>query len=154
MIKHGLKKMKNKIVIKFKKLSDSATIPKRGSAVAAGYDLTVDTIEKTYDHIRYNSNIAVEIPKGYVGLLYPRSSVYKQNLMLTNGVGVIDSDYRGPIMAVFQRMQEGRTSYDGYKLGERFAQLVIMPIPEVEYIEAEELSVTERGTGGYGSTGK
>lgn len=140
--------------IKFKKLSETAVAPFQGSKFAAGFDLTVDELEFSNDQIKYNSNIAVEIPEGCVGLLFPRSSVYKHHILLTNSVGVIDSDYRGPIKAVFQREEAIRYKISGYRVGERFAQLVIVPNPKVEYIEAEELSETTRGTGGYGSTGK
>ena len=89
--------------------------------------------------------------QGYFGLAVPRSSNSKKDLLLTNSVGVIDSGYRGEVIAVFKK-----TKYlaEAYKVGERFAQLVILPYPEIELEEAEELSVTERGTGGYGSTGK
>lgn len=136
--------------IKFKKLSETAVAPIHGSEFAAGFDLTVDTCEicGANSYFTYNSNIAVEIPEGHVGLLFPRSSIYRCDLSLTNSVGVIDSDYRGPIKAVF------KGSHPYYKVGERFAQLVIVPNPKVEYAEAEELSETTRGTGGYGSTGK
>lgn len=100
--------------------------------------------------MRVHSGIAVEIPKGYAGFLFPRSGVYKTWSYLTNCVGVIDSDYRGEVCAIFSTF----TGKKFYQVGERFAQLVILPVPEVEYIEAEELSSTERGAGGYGSTGK
>lgn len=140
--------------IRFKKLSETAVAPFQGSKFAAGFDLTVDELEFSNDQIKYNSNIAVEIPEGYVGLLFPRSSVYKHHILLTNSVGVIDSDYRGPIKAVFQREEAIRYKISGYKVGERFAQLIIVQNPSVKYIESDTLSETERGDKGYGSTGK
>lgn len=140
--------------IRFKKLSETAVAPFQGSKFAAGFDLTVDELEFSNDQIKYNSNIAVEIPEGYVGLLFPRSSVYKHHILLTNSVGVIDSDYRGPIKAVFQREEAIRYKISGYKVGERFAQLIIVKNPSVKYIESDTLSETERGDKGYGSTGK
>lgn len=140
--------------IKFKKLSGTAVAPFQGSKFAAGFDLTVDELEFSNDQIKYNSNIAVEIPEGYVGLLFPRSSVYKHHILLTNSVGVIDSDYRGPIKAVFQREEAIRYKISGYRVGERFAQLIIVKNPSVKYIESDTLSETERGDKGYGSTGK
>lgn len=140
--------------IRFKKLSETAVAPFQGSKFAAGFDLTVDELEFSNDQIKYNSNIAVEIPEGYVGLLFPRSSVYKHHILLTNSVGVIDSDYRGPIKAVFQREEAIRCKISGYRVGERFAQLIIVQNPSVKYIESDTLSETERGDKGYGSTGK
>lgn len=140
--------------IRFKKLSETAVAPFQGSKFAAGFDLTVDELEFSDDQIKYNSNIAVEIPEGYVGLLFPRSSVYKHHILLTNSVGVIDSDYRGPIKAVFQREEAIRYKISGYRVGERFAQLIIVKNPSVKYIESDTLSETERGDKGYGSTGK
>lgn len=140
--------------IRFKKLSETAVAPFQGSKFAAGFDLTVDELEFSDDQIKYNSNIAVEIPEGYVGLLFPRSSVYKHHILLTNSVGVIDSDYRGPIKAVFQREEAIRYKISGYRVGERFAQLIVVQNPSVKYIESDTLSETERGDKGYGSTGK
>lgn len=140
--------------IRFKKLSETAVAPFQGSKFAAGFDLTVDELEFSNDQIKYNSNIAVEIPEGYVGLLFPRSSVYKHHILLTNSVGVIDSDYRGPIKAVFQREEAIRYKISGYRVGERFAQLIVVQNPSVKYIESDTLSETERGDKGYGSTGK
>jgi dUTP pyrophosphatase len=98
----------------------------------------------------YHTGLAVEIPDGYVGLLFPRSSIYKKSLMATNSVGVIDSGYRGEIMMVLKATTDVVPAV--YKEGERFAQLVIVPIPEIEVVEAEELSESDRGENGYGST--
>ena len=92
----------------------------------------------------------MEIPPGHVGLVFPRSSCYKHGMLLSNCVGVIDSDYRGEVTAVFL----GTHDDVSYEIGDRIAQLVIMPIPAVKFVEAEELSETQRGTGGYGSTGR
>ena len=140
--------------IKFKKLSENAVMPKRGSQWAAGYDLTA--ISKRWNREfsvwEYGTGIAVEIPEGYAGFLFPRSSIYKTGFTLTNGVGLIDCDYRGEIMAKFADTYLG--DVEGYEVGDRIGQLVILPVPEVEYVEVDELSETVRGTGGYGSTGK
>lgn len=136
--------------IKFKKLVPEAIVPKKGTEYSAGYDLTAVSV--TYlpsGHIKYGTGIAVEIPDGYVGLLFPRSSVYKTETMLANSVGVIDADYRGEIMAIFNNCGER-----SYQVGDRIVQLIIMPYPSITYIEADELSTTVRGNGGYGSTGK
>lgn len=137
--------------IKFKKMNPNAVIPKQGTAGAAGFDLTAVSIEKNETMFKYDTGIAVEIPPGYVGLVFPRSSVCKTGLSLANSVGVIDSDFRGSISLVFYKNTQCIVPYWP---GDRIGQLVIVPIPEVEYVEVEELSETERGAGGYGSTGK
>lgn len=154
--------------IRFKKLNDKAVMPTKAHPTDAGYDL-VATSEKYEDNgvICYGTGIAVEIPEGYVGLIFPRSSNAKKDLLLTNSVGVIDSGYRGEIMAKFRPVpvpeRYGNDCMSGFRnvyyaceyyVGDRIAQLIIMPIPEVEFEEADELSDSERGTGGYGSTGK
>lgn len=137
--------------VKVKKLVENAVIPTYAKEGDAGLDLTATGIEINNDKVTYGCGLAIEIPKGYVGLLFPRSSNSKKDLLLTNSVGVIDSGYRGEITAVFKKIEY---LAEAYKVGERFAQLVILPYPEIELEESEELSATERGTGGYGSTGK
>ena len=137
--------------VKVKKLVENAVIPHYAKEGDAGLDLTATSVEVKGDKVTYSCGLAIEIPKGYVGLLFPRSSNSKKDLLLTNSVGVIDSGYRGEITAVFKKIEYLAKVY---KVGERFAQLVILPYPEIELEEAEELSVTKRGTGGYGSTGK
>ena len=137
--------------IKFKKLNQNAVIPKQGTTGAAGFDLTAVSIEKNETMLKYDTGIAVEIPPGYVGLVFPRSSVCKTGLFLANSVGVIDSDYRGSISLVFYKPS---VCIVPYLPGDRIGQLVIVPIPAVEFVEVDELSETERGAGGYGSTGK
>lgn len=102
----------------------------------------------------YHTGIAVEIPRGYVGMLFPRSSIYKKTLTQTNCVGVIDADYRGEVLVKFAlRYHSEIKSPRLYDLGERIVQLVIVPVPEVAWLEAESLSETARGEGGYGSSG-
>lgn len=138
--------------VKIKRLDRSAVIPKYAKDGDAGLDLTATAykVNEKGQYI-YTSDIALEIPDGYVGLLFPRSSICKKDLEMTNSVGVIDSNYRGPIKSVFNPTCEDPEIYE---LGERFAQLIIIPYPKIEFEEVEELSETERGTGGYGSTGK
>lgn len=140
-----------KLKIKFKKLNPNAVIPKQGTAGAAGFDLTAVSIEKYETTLKCDTGIAVEIPPGYVGLVFPRSSVCKTGLSLANSVGVIDSDFRGSISLVFYIPA---MCIVPYWPGDRIGQLVIVPIPAVEFVESEELSETERGSGGYGSTGR
>lgn len=135
--------------IRFKKLHPDAKAPYQATTGSAGFDLVAVSKERAdYYHTRYGTGIAVEIPAGHVGLLFPRSSCYTQGMLLSNCVGVIDSDYRGEITAVFI----GTHKEYCYQIGDRICQMIVMPIPEVEFIEAEELTETERGTGGYGST--
>nr|DAQ95702.1 MAG TPA: dUTPase [Caudoviricetes sp.] len=137
--------------VKIKRLDKSAVIPKYAKDGDAGLDLTVTAykVNEKGQYV-YTSDLALEIPDGYVGLLFPRSSICKKDLEMTNSVGVIDSNYRGPIKSVFNPTCEDPEIYE---LGERFAQLIIIPYPKIEFEEVEELSETNRGTGGYGSTG-
>ena len=137
--------------VKVKKLVENAVIPHYAKEGDAGLDLTATSVEIKDDKVTYGCGLAFEIPKGYVGLLFPRSSNADKDLLLTNSVGVIDSGYRGEITAVFKKIEY---LAEAYKVGERFAQMIILPYPEIELEEAEELSVTERGSKGYGSTGK
>jgi dUTP pyrophosphatase len=139
------------VKVKVKKLKQSASIPRKATEGSAGFDLTVNNIkyDPKYKVWEYGCGLAFEIPKGYAGLLFMRSSVYKTGHSMKNSVGVIDCDFTGEIKAIFSDKDT-----PGYKLGNRFAQLVITPIPEIEFEEVSELSETERGSGGFGSTGK
>ena len=139
--------------IKVKRLNELAMLPTKAHATDAGFDLYATS--KTYDNdgnVVYGCGLAFEIPEGYMGLVFPRSSNAKKSLLLSNSVGVIDAGYRGEVTAKFKRLYP--ISQGEYAIGERFAQLIIMPIPAVEFVEAEELSESERGVGGYGSSGK
>lgn len=138
--------------VKIKKLHKDAVIPKYGKPGDAGVDLTAISEEWNDDNsiVTYGTGLSVEIPEGHVGLLFPRSSVYKTTLSLANCVGVIDSGYRGEIMFKFRYLEEGMV----YDVGDRVGQLIIMPYPQVEFEEVEDLTDSERGEGGFGSTGK
>ena len=139
--------------IRIKKLKDNAVVPKYAKFGDAGLDLVAtDIINKEPFQITYGTGLAMEIPEGYVGLVFPRSSIRKYDLSLTNCVGVIDSGYRGEIQATFRR-HKGIGSID-YEVGDKIAQIIIVPYPQIEFIETDELSETERGTGGFGSSGK
>lgn len=143
--------------LKFKRLKDSAVLPIRGTKGAAGIDLTCTNITTTLNEANqlmlvYHTDLSVEIPKGYVGLLVPRSSIWKKSLMLTDSLGIIDSDFRGEIVAIMKATTDTVPAI--YKQGERFCQLVILKKPEYTIKEVEELSKTERGEGGFGSTGQ
>ena len=138
------------IIIKFTK-EPGALNPKQSHEGDAGFDLFVLSIERVRENaVIVHSGIHVEIPYGYQGELRARSSVHKTNAILSNGVGTIDAGYRGEVKAVFYH--EGNDL--PFEVGERFAQLVIMPVPAVEYVEVMELSESERGERGYGSTGQ
>ena len=172
--------------VKVKKLSENAVVPTYGKPGDAGQDLTA--ITKHFDaegNAVYGTGLAFEIPEGFVGLLFPRSSNAKKDLLLTNSVGVIDSGYRGEVMFKFKPaaffaddawaepgtignvsqtfdytiLPKGHNqSHDYepefYEVGDRVGQIIIMPYPQVTFEEVSELSSTERGEGGYGSTGK
>jgi dUTP pyrophosphatase len=145
--------MNEGVLVKVKKLDPNAVIPSYSKVGDAGMDLTITKeIENTSFSVSYGFGIAMEIPKGYVGLVFPRSSVRNQELILSNCVGVIDSGYRGELQATFKKTQ-GLDSIK-YKVGERGAQIVILPYPTIYMTEVPELSDTERGTRGFGSTGK
>ena len=137
--------------VKIKKLHENAIIPKYAKSGDAGLDLTA--ISETWNEdntiVTYDTGLAIEIPEEYVGLLFPRSSVSKTSLILSNSVGVIDSGYRGTIMCKYRYPEEGLV----YDVGDRIAQLIIIPYPQIEFEEVEELSETERGSGSYGHTG-
>lgn len=191
--------------VKFKKLVPEAVTPSKAHPTDAGFDLTATS--RVFDedgNATYGFGLAVEIPAGYMGLIFPRSSIAVRDLALSNSIGVIDSSYRGEIKAKFKPtllfidrdiapahvdidedgvahfkdsdqtdirtqqvsfhgrdgnypdVQEGCSPFPPrvYRVGERIAQLVIMPYPEVKFVESWELSDSDRGTGGYGSTGK
>lgn len=139
--------------VRFKKLDKRAVAPIKAHATDAGFDLTAISVSE--DGVRgivsYGTGLAVEIPEGHVGLIFPRSSIYKKSLSLSNSVGVIDSGYRGEIMLKFRIEQPHIMRYP---VGERIGQLIIIPYPEIEFEEAEELDNSDRGEGGFGSTGK
>lgn len=136
--------------LKFKKLDKNAVLPNYATDGSAGLDLTATSMK--YDdklqRFIYGTGLAVEIPKGYVGLLFPRSSVRKYSLSLSNCVGVIDSDYRGEMMATFNTTQTGTGKI--YDVGDKCVQLIIIAAPKFEVEEVEELTNTERGTKGHG----
>lgn len=180
--------------IKIKKLNDKAVIPTYAHAADAGLDLTATSIKHDFgkDVFIYGTGLAVEIPEGYVGLLFPRSSNRNTEAYMTNHVGVIDSNYRGEILVCYKNRtttnianeisdiaidlyelidnNDEFNNYDGiieniseinrnavkqpYDVGDRIAQLIIIPYPHIEFEEVDELSDTDRGANGHGSTGR
>jgi len=170
--KFEITESKNSLNVKFKKLHPDAVTPTYAKDGDAGLDLTATTINAKNNYIQYGTGIAVEIPMGYVGLVFPRSSITKMaaGVSLKNSVGIIDSGYRGEIMLRFDvpssphrtddygdneyiDIYNDDVSFDIPKVGERIGQLIILPYPTIELEEVEELSNTERGEGGFGSTG-
>ena len=140
------------VLVKVKKLVPEAVVPSYSKVGDAGMDLTITReIENTSFSVSYGFGIAMEIPEGHVGLIFPRSSVRNQELILSNCVGVIDSGYRGELQATFKKTN-GLDSIK-YKVGERGAQIIILPYPTVYMTEVPELSDSDRGVGGFGSTG-
>lgn len=140
--------------LKIKKLAENAVIPTYGSEYAAGADLYSCEGELTFapgETKMVHTGLAMQIPVGYVGLVYARSGIAsKRGLAPANKVGVVDSDYRGEVMvALHNHSSEPQT----IAAGERIAQMVIAPYLTVNYVETDTLDDTERGTGGFGSTG-
>jgi dUTP pyrophosphatase len=151
-VKVNMNKQFNGLTVKYKKLTENAVEPKYAKHGDAGLDLTITSvISETDTNITYGFGVSVEIPYGYVGLLFPRSSIRNFQIILSNCVGVIDSGYRGEIQATFKKTNTEATSY---QINERGAQLIILPYPQIKMVEADELSSTERGDKGYGSSGK
>ena len=141
--------------IKFKRLTENAIAPVKAHAADAGFDLTCSSITTEINErgqliIVYHTGLAFEIPEGYFGALVPRSSIANKTLTLTNCIGVIDAGYRGEVMAKMKATTDVIPAV--YKEGERFAQLLILPVPEVQFEESTELSESDRGEDGYGST--
>lgn len=142
--------------LKFNRLKDTAVLPIRAHEGDAGLDLTCTSVSTEVNEcgqviIVYHTDLAVEIPEGFVGLLFPRSSIYKKALSVTNSVGVIDSGYRGEIMMKMRSTTDVVPAI--YKPGERFCQLVIVPyLKDITVVESVELAESDRGTDGYGST--
>ena len=136
--------------VKVMKLDAGAIIPKYAKPGDAGMDLyaTSESFDEHGNYV-YGTGLAMEIPEGHVGLIFPRSSISKTAHSLLNAVGVIDSGYRGEIMMKFDINTHNSPVY---KVGERVAQIIILPYPQIEFEEAWELSNTERGKGGFGST--
>lgn len=138
--------------VKIKRLSQDAVIPKYSKSGDAGLDLTAVAKSETDLYVEYDTGLSVAIPEGYVGLLFPRSSVSNYHLNLANSVGVVDSNYRGPIKARFKKTTNGPYA-NLYNVGDRVAQLIIIPYPSIELEEVDELDETNRGAGGFGSSG-
>lgn len=139
--------------VKFKKLVPHAVEPTQANSSDAGYDLTATSV--TYPSISDGiyteicTGLAFEIPKGYVGLVFPRSSISKTKHFLRNSVGVIDSGYRGEVKLRFSTDETNSS----YQVGDRVGQIVFVRLPKIELTESTDLSDSQRNTGGFGSSG-
>ena len=141
--------------VKFKKLHNDAKIPSYAHDTDAGLDLTAVSFTQEFDKsnklvLVYHTGLAVEIPEGYVGLIFMRSSVSNKSISLTNAVAVIDSGYRGELLLKYKITTDSLPTI--YQPGEKIGQLIIIPYPKINPIEAEELSSSDRNERGFGST--
>ncbi len=134
--------------IKIKKLCDEAKVPCYFCNGDAGMDVYAVSKEVKDKYIEYGTGLAFEIPESHVCLIFPRSSLSKKDLVLANHVGVLDSGYRGELKFRFKKLGE-----EVYEVGDRIGQIIIIPYPKVEFEEVDELSETDRGSGGFGSSG-
>lgn len=142
--------------VKFTKLDPRATVPTYGSASAAGADLYAMSGEDIeilpHQTVMIHTGLAMELPEGYCGLIFARSGIAsKRGLAPANKVGVVDSDYRGEFMVALHNHSDAPAVVAG---GERIAQLVITPYLRAEFVESDALTETDRGAGGFGSTGR
>lgn len=146
---------KSPLKIKFKKKDEQSKLPVKGSAHAACFDVFAHSVKiERPNKMTIGLGFSTEIPVGYKGIIVPRSSISKTNWMLANSMGVIDADYRGEWMLVLKCLGEMIYEPVPYGIGERCAQIYFEKIEDFEIEEVDELSDTERGEGGFGSTGK
>lgn len=138
--------------IKIKKLSKDAVIPSYAKIGDVGLDLTAVSISYANNYIEYGTGLAIEIPEGFGGFIFPRSSICNYNLTLCNSVGVIDSNYRGEIKLRFKTPYNHQV-YKAYGIGDRIGQLIIMPIPKIKLQVVDDLDITTRNSLGFGSSG-
>lgn len=142
--------------VRFIKLDDRAVVPTYGSASAAGADLYAlageNIVIPPHKTVMIHTGLAMELPEGYCGLIFARSGIAtKRGLAPANKVGVVDSDYRGEFMVALHNHSDESATIAG---GERIAQLVITPYLRAEFVESDSLTDTDRGAGGFGSTGR
>lgn len=135
-----------------KKLVPEAVIPTQAHPGDAGFDLVATSVTETSKYIEYGTGLACAIPSGFFGLLAPRSSVSGKHLRLCNSVGILDENFTGEIKLRFALTLPHNMS-DIYKVGDRVAQLVIVPYVQAKILEVDELPESQRGAGGFGSSG-
>ncbi len=144
--------------VKIKKIVSNAVIPQYAKEGDAGLDLVaVSKTKDQFGNLVYGTGLAIQIPLGHLGLLFPRSSVSKVTLSLANSIGLVDSGYRGEIICKFKPtayFNDRNLDNSGeYEIGEKVCQLVIIPYPSIELEEVSDLEDSDRGSGGFGSTG-
>lgn len=143
------------MIVNFKKIHPDAVTPTKAHPSDAAFDLVAvsSAWNESLTFLEYGTGICFEIPIGHVGLIFQRSSVSNVSQILSNCVGVIDSGYRGEIKFRFKDLING-VPQRRYAVGEKIGQLIILPIPHIEMVESDNLSESDRGNGGFGSTGK
>lgn len=139
------------IDVKIRKVHPNAVIPFRAHATDAGMDVTAISMEMTEDYVEYDTGLQFQLPEGYAMLIFPRSSNSKKDLLLCNSVGILDAGYTGNLKLRFKLTTEGYTEKI-YNPGDKVGQIMIIPYPEINFIETEVFNETERGDGGFGST--
>ena len=139
------------IDVKIRKVHPDAVIPFRAHATDAGLDVTAISMEMTEDYVEYDTGLQFQLPEGYAMLIFPRSSNSKKDLLLCNSVGILDAGYTGNLKLRFKLTTEGYTEKI-YNPGDKVGQIMIIPYPEINFIETEVFNETERGDGGFGST--
>ena len=145
---------KSLLKINFKKIHEHAKLPTKGSLDAACFDVYAASVKiERPNKMIVGLGFSTEIPAGYKGILVPRSSISKHNWVLANSIGIIDADYRGEWMAVFRCLGDMIHHPLPFGVGDRCAQIYFEKILDVAFVETEDLSETERGEGGFGSTG-
>ena len=139
------------IDVKIRKVHPNAVIPFRAHATDAGMDVIAISMEMTEDYVEYDTGLQFQLPEGYAMLIFPRSSNSKKDLLLCNSVGILDAGYTGNLKLRFKLTTEGYTEKI-YNPGDKVGQIMIIPYPEINFIETEVFNETERGDGGFGST--
>lgn len=143
--------------MKVKLLAENAVLPQKAHESDAGYDLvaTSKVVDREKRQITYGFGLAIQLPKGSVGLIFPRSSVRKTDLALSNCVGVLDENFQGEIQATFTMLNEDvpTKSKNHYKVGERIAQLVVVDLKQMEVTQVEDFDEVSERSGGFGSSG-
>ncbi len=154
-IKYAEDYSKTHVFVQFKKLDAKAVMPSYANIGDVGADLTATSVKhvpatvEEAAYYEYGTGLAIKIPEGYGGFIFPRSSVSKKDLFLANAVGVIDPGYVGEVKLRFKY----KTDPKRYEEGDKIGQLVILPIPIINFSEVTELPVTQRGSNGFGSSG-
>ena len=142
------------MTLKVKKLDTKAKLPEYAKLGDAAMDVYATSVKFEENYVEYGTGLSFEVPEGYVMLIFPRSSVSTKDMMLANSVGVLDSGYRGELKLRFNIVCEpGKLKRDYYNPGDKIGQIMILPYPLVTCMEVSELSETQRGAGGFGSTG-